>query len=254
MSVYLQFDSLARSDAFIQKDLGAGEVWVPNDNYPNSGSVYQTSANLIQTPSNYRVFYKELNSPNNTRTIGFLAHCKERPENLTFSVEACTLTMPSNGLVPRVDEEGNVTYISVINEPYLYVRMMPINHAEGGLIYSNNPNAQEATFILWCDKIQAGTQEDPSPPIENPVPRPNPLVEVADLQTARWVVYKSCMITTMRLDLQADEWQIRIYDRYGNDIILAEDDNGGAGFADVPAVDPDIQTMLVVGIKPNYPL
>lgn len=259
MSVYLQFDSLARSNAFIQKDLGAGLVWVPNDNYANAPAVpfnrYQTNNNLVQAPSRYRVFYREIYDANNVRTIGFLAHCKERPENLTFSVEACTLTMPSNGLVARVDEDGNVSYTSIINEPYLYVRMLPINNSEGDLIASNNPAANGATFILWCDKIQAGT-ENPSPPIVDPVTRPNPLVQITDLQTARWVIYKSCMITTMRLDLQADEWQIRIYDRFGNDVILAESDNGGVGFTGdtPPTVDPDIQTMLVVGIRPNYPL
>lgn len=69
MSVYLQFDSSARSDAYIQTDLGAGQVWVPNDNYPNSPvppfNLYQHNRNLIQTPSRYRVFYRELNDANN---------------------------------------------------------------------------------------------------------------------------------------------------------------------------------------------
>ena len=36
MSVYLQFDSSSRSNAYITKDLGAGVVWVPNDNYDNA--------------------------------------------------------------------------------------------------------------------------------------------------------------------------------------------------------------------------
>ena len=257
MSVYLQFDSTARTEPFIQTDLGAGTVWVPNDNYPNAAvppfNVYQKNKNLIQTSTNYRVFYKDLNDANNVRTIGFLAHCKERPTNLNFSVESCVLIMPANGLVPRVDEDGTTTYVSILDEPYLYVRMMPINHAEGNLIYSNNPPAEAATFIVWCDKIQLGT--DNSPAISDPVPRPNPPL-ITDLHTARWVTYKSCMISIMRLDLQAEEWQIRIYDRFGNDVVLGESDNGGIGFSSTesPAVDPDLQTMVLVGIKPNYPL
>ncbi len=257
MSVYLQFDSSARSNPFIQTDLGAGSVWVPNDNYPNTAvppfKVYQNNRDLIQTPTNYRVFYRELNDANNIRTIGFLAHCKERPTNLTFSVEGCTLIIPANGLIPRTDENGTTTYVDIIDEPYLYVRMMPSGHAEGNLIYSNNPPADDATFIVWFDKVQLGT--DQSPPITNPVPRPAPASQL-DINIRRWVIYKTCMITIMRLDLQAEEWQIRIYDRFGNDVILAESDNGGLGFPgnEPPAVDPDLQTMLLVGIKPNYPL
>ncbi len=267
MSVYLQFDSLARSDPYIIRDLGLGPVFVPNDNYPNAAvppfNVYQANKNLVQSPSKYRVFYRELNDANNIRTIGFLAHCKERPTNLNFSVESCVLMMPSNGLVQRVDENGDITYLSIVDEPYLFVRMLPSGNAEGNLIYSNNPAASGATFTLWCDKIQAGT--DGSPPIANPIPRPNPLLQISDLTTARWVVYKTCMITVMRLDLEAEEWQIRIFDRFGNDVILSESDNGGIGFPAVgpgspptqlapPPLDPDIQTMLLVGIKPNYPI
>ncbi|KKL91311.1 hypothetical protein LCGC14_1895990, partial [marine sediment metagenome] len=102
MSVYLQFDSSARSNPYIKRDLGAGVVFVPNDNYPNnpapaSPEAYQLNKNLVQTPTNYRVFYRELNDANNVRTIGFLAHCKERPTNLNFSVESCVVVVPSNG-------------------------------------------------------------------------------------------------------------------------------------------------------------
>lgn len=258
MSVYLQFDSLARSNPYIKKNLGAGAVWVPNDNYNNTTvspfAPYQENKNLIQTPANYRVFYRELNSPNNLRTIGFLAHCKERVVNLNFSVEFCTVTIPASALVRREDSDGNVTYSSVLDEPYLYVRVMPINHSEGDLVYSNNPAADEASFVVWCDKLQLGSEQ--SPPLANPVERPNPEASTLSLNTAKWVIYKSCMVTIMRLDLQAEEWQIRIYDRYGNDIVLAESDNGGAGFTGdtPPAVDPNLQTMVLMGIKPNYPL
>ena len=266
MSVYLQFDSSSRSNPFIVRDLGAGPVWVPNDNYDNATALaYQPNQDLVQSPSNYRVFYGEINDTNDIRTIGFLAHCKERPTNLTFSVESCVLTMPSNALVARADETGLITdYTSILNEPYLYVRMVPIKHAEGNLIYSNNPAADEATFIVWCDKVQVGTAVN-SPPVDE-LPRPSPVITTGDIQTARWVIYKSCMITVMRLDLADSEWEIRVYDRFGNDVILAEPDNGGVGFPatpdpnnpnnfiDPPQIDPDLQTNLLVGIKPNYPL
>jgi hypothetical protein len=256
MSVYLQFDSTDRSDPYIQRDLGAGLVWVPNDRYPNTAAppfnFYQTSSNLVQSPARYRVFYRELNEANNVRTIGFLAHCKERATNLTYSVEGCTLIVPSTALVAR-DNDGTTEYISVLNEPYLFVRMMPINHAEGNLIYSNNRAADEATFMVWCDKLQSGTNIAGIP---NPPARPPEELPLANVDATRWVTYKTCMITIMRLDLQAEEWQIRIYDRFGNDIVVPESDNSGAGFtgAEPPAVDPELQTTLLVGIKPNYPL
>jgi hypothetical protein len=263
MSVYLQFDSLARTNAYILKDLGLGLVWVPNDNYQNTvGLPYQPNANIIQSPSRYSVFYKELNSPNNIRTIGFLAHCRERPTNLTFSVESCTVTLPASALIKRTDDLGNVSYISVLNEPYLYVKMLPIDNAEGNLIYSNNPNVDKATFIVWHDKTQLGIippAPGPAPaPVPGPVvPRPNIPITTTQLDRPSWVLYKSCMITVMRLNLEAQQWLIRIYDRYGNDVVIAEDDNSGLGYPanqPPPAVDPDLQTMIIVGIKPNYPL
>jgi len=257
MSVYLQFDSSARSQAYIQKDLGAGVVWVPNDNYPNAATppfnLYEPNTDLVQTPSRYRVFYGEINNTNNTRTIGFLEHCRERPENLTYSVELCTVILPANALVPRL-VDGVIQYNSVLEEPYIYVRMVPITHAEANVVYSNNPPADEATFVVWLDKIQVGPGDTYSPPINNPPDRPPPLFPTLGLVDARWVVYKSCMITVMRLDLGAEEWQIRMYDRFGNDILIPESDNGGLGFDEAPPVDPNLQTMVLVGIKPNYPL
>jgi len=276
MSVYLQFDSSYRSNPYIVKNIGGQPRWVPNDDYDNSnGFPYQTNHNLVQTPSNYRVFYKQLTDKNNIRTIGFLEHCKERPENLTYSVECCMVTIPSVALVARKDENGEIIdYTSVLNEPYIYVTMLPEEDAEGDLIYSNNPNVNDATFIVWLDKVQLGTSDN-SPPITN-LPRPNEPFASGDLLTTRWITYKSCMITVMRLNLGAGQWKIRLYDRFGNDIILAESDNGGAGFyaeldpniptpinplipkpvryINPPSIDPNLQTSILVGIKPNYPL
>ena len=252
MAVYLQFDSLARSDPFIKVGVPGdppSSVWIPNDNYTDPPN--QTNRNLIQTPSNYRVFYRDMQNANNLRTIGFLAHCKERPENLTFSVESCVVTVPASALITL----GDGLYTSILNEPYLYIRLMPITNSEGNLIYGNNhPPVEGATFIVWRDSTQVGTVDPPlPPPPPPPLVRPNPQLPVTDLTIARWVTYKTCMITTMRLDLQAEEWQVRIYDRYGNDVILAEAAAGIDGDLPPPLPDRNLQTMVLVGIRPNYP-
>lgn len=252
MSVYLQFDSGARSNAYIQQ----GGVWVPNDNYSNgSNPPYQFDKNLIQSPSNYRVFYKELNSHNNTRTFNFRAHCKDFADNINFSVESCVLTLPASALVARsINESGTATtgYYPVLDEPYLYVRLMSIGNAEGDLIYSNNKPANEATFIVWCDKIQIGDDLTPQSTTGKTLTRPNTLLANTDLTNPRWIIYRSCMFTVMRLNLGAEEWQIRIYDRYGNDVILAESADGVSTSNPAPTPDPDLQTMVLVGIRPNY--
>ena len=257
MAVFLQFDSLARSEPYIQKSIGATLVWVPNDNYDNPNDVggyeqpYQTSSTNVQTPTNYRVFHRELNDTNNFRTIGFLAHCRERPTNLTFSVEDCTVIIPSLALVPRTATNGDINYISVLDEPYLYVRIMPINHSEGKLLYSNNPPASEATFMVWLDKTQGGLSE--TVPVTTLDRTPDP-VALADITKTRWLIYKTCMVTVMRLNLDAEEWQIRIFDRFGNDVVIGEDDNAGAGYPVPPPINPSLQTTILIGIKPNYPL
>lgn len=253
MATYLQFDSSWRSDAYIQVPGSNPPVWVPNDDYTNAAlppyNIYQNNKGLIQTPTNYRVFYNEIDNANNIRTLRFLKHCKEKPEFLNFAVELCSLTLPSNAVVPRLDDNGDRIYISILDEPYLFLRVMPINHAEGSSIASNNPNANEATFMITVGRIQLGGTQ--SPVVLDPIPRPAP---AANLSTPLWLHYTSCMLQTMRLDIEVEEWQIRIYDRYGNDVIVAEPDNGGAGYTgDVsPAPDSGLQTMVMLGFKPNY--
>jgi len=253
MSVYLQFDSKARSDPFIQ---GAGGNWFPNDNNQNSsGTPYQISSNLVQSPTNYRVFWGEINSPNKLKTIGFRAHCKDTPGILNFTVENCMVTVPASALIKRTNDAGVVTYVNVLNEPYLYVRLMTAQHAEGDLIYSNNNPASDATFIVWHDKTQVANDDTISPAPPYPAPHPNNTnITLASLDAPRWVVYKTCMNTVMRLNMESDEWQVRIYDRYGNDVVISESDNGGVGFTTPPSVDPDLQTSILVGITPNYPV
>jgi len=262
MAVYLHFDSLYRSDPYIQKKIGAVAKWYPNDNYSNVNVApitgyevpYQSDSKAVQTATNYRVYYGQLTDINNKRTLAFLEHCKVRPTNLTYSVEECLAVLPTSSVVPRVDAGGGVLYTSIVDEPYIFVRILPIDNAEGNLIYSNNPAARGATFIVWQDKKTLGIDES-SP--SSTLSRPGFAIEVADLTLKRWIIYKTCMITTMRLNIMADEWHIRLFDRFGNDIISAESDTPpfgviGDGFDNPPAVDPYAQSTVLVGIKPNY--
>lgn len=251
-ATYLLFDSLHRSNPFIQKDLGAGPVWVPNDNFSNaSGSPYQPSRNLIQSPSRYRVFYNELNIGSNARTLEWLReHCKEQPANLTVSVENCFVMIPGGSMVRRTDEVGNVYYTNISNEPYLFVKLATIDHAEGGLVYTNNPAGNDATFVIWGDQVPCILDD---PPVTDPVPRPTvSCFDQLEPLINSWSLYSTCMDTVMRINMQAEEWIVRIYDRFGNDVVAVEADNGGAGYADQPSVNPDVQTSILVGVRPNY--
>lgn len=294
MSVWLQLDSSSRSNPYIYRN----DNWFPNDFRYNSGQ-------SPQTPVNYRVFYGELNSPNNLRTIGFLAHCKERLENLTFSVEFCTITLPACTRVKRPADPVKGTseeIVNIMDEPYIYIRFVDNENSEGDLIYTNNDAGEESTFIAYFDKLQLGTKKDNcaseppgipdqpvcDPPVTGNWDCPPPLVvgsppDSYGYTQYNWVVYKSCMIMPMRLNLQSQEFEIRISDRFGNDLILLEDDNSGAGYPPntvldpipvappptpenpnpvappyrpktQPKPDPDRQTMILLGIKPNYPI
>lgn len=267
MSSYLQFDSLTRSDAFIKK----GDTWYPNDTRYSDGQG-------VQTPSNYKVFYGELNDYNTIRTIGFLKHCRERPDNLTYSVEFCTAILPSCTRVKRPDG----TIVNLMDEPYIYIRVLPVENSEGTLIYTNNSvGGDEATFIAYLDKIQIGTSKDncennppgiPTIPPECTSGSPEPTFDCIEPSIVpgefgygytkySWITFKSCMVMPMRLKLDTQAWCIRFSDRFGNDLIMLESDNGGAGYPvdpenpdQPPLVNPDVQSMVLVGIKPNYPV
>jgi len=271
MSVYLQFDSLARSNAFIK---GTDGNWKPNDYR------FNTQHNLNQTPANYSVFYKELNDCNNIRTLGRQYHCADRPENLTYSVEFCTLTLPACTRVLRPD--GNV--VSIADEPYIYIRIMPVENSEGTLIYTNNiKGGDSANFIAWQDRFLIGTYQNnatdnpPSIPdvpipvsgivptqVGNPTfncqtPQIVPQVGQFGFNTYRWITFHSCMVMPMRLNLASEQWQIRYSDRYGNDLVLYEE-NTTTPFGTKenplppPLPNPDLQTSILVGITPNYPV
>lgn len=215
-----------------------------------TNGVFDTT-NEIQMPTNYRVYFDDLNCPSNKRTIGFRAHCKDTPENLTYSVEFCTVILPSITLVqePIYNDENSIIsfdYTSILNEPYIYVRLRSIDHAYGDLITTNNPPAEEATFVAWRDKYDLGSNTEINPD-DDPIIFPSLTAE------PRWVIYKSCMVTTMRLNLRASSWEVRIYDRYGRDLVLLESAPVTIT-QNPPPVDRFKQTMITVGIRPNYPV
>ena len=257
MSVYLQFDSLARSDAFIKR---SDDLWYPND--PR----YNPQKDLIQAPADYKVYYRELNDTNNLRTLNRLQHCRERPENLTFSVEFCHLTLPACTRVQRPDG----TVVNIADEPYVYIRVLPEENSEGTLIYKNKSGTgdgggDESNFIAWLYKLQVGTDQDNAtdrppgipgtmapgnPTWDCPAPLINQTMDDYGYTTYRWCIYRSCMVMPMRLDLDST-WHIKFMDRYGGDLILYED---AIGAAEKPTPNPSVQTSILLGITPNYPV
>lgn len=300
MSVWLQFDSGARSNPYIfinttvtPPNPCSDGNWFPND------SRYNPATQDTQTPTNYKVLYEQLNTHNNKRTLNYLAHCRERPENITYNVQFCVLTLPACTRVRIKADPVKGTpqrIVNVMDEPYLYVKVSDNNNSEGDLICTNNGNpngGDQATFVVYNDRLQIGTDQDnaagapPGIPTPTPcdidsantyscaVPQIIPTTGEYGYTTYRWAIYKSCMATVMRLDLSAQEWRIRIYDRYGNDLIVYEDDNACAGYPRNFAIDPcvpvpnsspisykppvvqplptpQVQTMLLLGIKPNF--
>lgn len=249
MATYVQFESLARSDPYFLQ----GGNYFPNDNYPNGTGPYTyykpEGDKDIRSPSNYRVYYRELNDHITQRTLEYRGHCKQLPSFIQYEVEACSLVIPGSALVKREPTPGTFEYVSVLDEPYIYVRIASNENSQKNKIVTNNPNGTSATFIMYHDKTQIGTDNT-----TNAISRPNDFLPTSELDNVRWLTFKSCMDTVMRINLSnADQWHVRIFDRYGNDIIISEDDNGGAGFTTPPAVDPDLQTMFLMGIKPEYP-
>ena len=247
MSIWLQLDSGSRSNAYFfksnnttfQGQTGCSDgVWFPTD---------LRHGNTLQTPVNYKIEYKELNTHNNIKTLNFLAHCKERPENLTFNVEFCSLTVPACARVKRpADPVKGIPekVVNIMDEPYLYIEINDNENQEGDLICTNNKKGTKATFVVYNDKLQVGTAQDGISPPGLPtdcsddgntyccvVPNIKSDEEsVYSYTKFRWAIYKSCMTTTMRLDLGAQQWNVRIFDRFGNDIVILEDDNDCNGF------------------------
>lgn len=270
MSVWLQLDSGSRKDAYIilgncNDDLSA--KWFPNDERYNQN---QNS----QTPSCYKVYYGELNSPNNRVTIDFAAHCKERRENLTFDAELCVVTLPACTRVTRPADPVKglpAQTVNIMDEPYIYVTVADNDNSEGDEFYTNNDGGEKSTFVAYFDKLQIGSNQDNNtgeppgvPPYDCPAPSIIANVELGDYSFPkyRWAIYKTCMVTPIRINLEAQELIVKLKDRWGKPLVLYEDDNSGAGYnvlpnqkckdRTAPLPDPNIQTMILMGIKPNY--
>lgn len=242
-----------------------GCVWVPNDYRPLLDNLNQdlweaypdgVLPDDIQIPTKYRVYYKNLNNCWSRPTIDYRKHCKDMPDNLNYSVEFCTAILPSTTAVqiPEYDANNNITginYRSILNEPYIYVHLRSYEHHKDSLFLTNNPPAYEATFVVWHDKYVIGstTDIDPGLPIDPTNQAPQEFPELNG--RPRWIVFKSCMNTTMRLRI-CDDWQVRYYDRFGRDLILLED-NSNTNLTNIkPPVDRYKQTSFVVGVRPNY--
>lgn len=265
MSVWLQVDSGSRCDPYLLQ----GNNYLPNDSRYNRGQ-------NPQSPSNYRIFYKQLNDCNNIRTLDFLAHCRERPENIVYSVEFCNITLPActRVLRPADPVKGlSANVVNIMDEPYIYVRVMSIENSEGTMIYTNNiEGGDEANFIAYFDRFSIGTNQDNAAGEPPGIPGvtvgantyacdPPAIVPSGGeygFTKYRWVHFKSCMEMPMRINLCSQELQVRISDRFGNDLLIYEDDNGGAGYPALPdssltpLPDPNLQTQILLGIKPIY--
>lgn len=269
MSVYLQFDSLARSEPYVNLNIGGTSLWLPNDFRYNGDTgliesnpyVFQYRNGNSQTPSNYKVYYRELNIHDNYKTIGFLEHCKKKQTNVQFAMEFCTVTVPACARVLR----PNGIVVNIHDEPYIYVRLVNDENDQDNYFSTNNPSGDKATFIAWVDRLSIGSAQNnaagapPSIPLIDSITgvwgcvTPQPVVTTTyNFDTYRWIIYKSCMETVTPLNLGAAEWKIRLFDRYGNDLVLLENDNGGAGYLAEPLPDPNLQTSILIGISPLY--
>lgn len=237
-----------------------GSLWLAND-YRLENTDLLTFSNgqfpeTVQMPTRYRVFYRELNSCWDRPTIHYREHCKKFPENITYSLEFCTAILPSNTAVqvPEYDAENNIigfTLRSILNEPYIYVRVRSSDYDTSDLFITNNKKAKEATFIVWHDKYNLGSTDTiiPNDPIDG-----GDTTDFPELDgRPRWIVFKSCMNTSMRLNMCSDMWEVRYFDRFGRDLILLEETPTALNpTVNPPPVDRYKQTSFVLGVRPNY--
>lgn len=234
-----------------------GRLWLANDYRLETGDLTSFSngqfPDLVQMPTRFRVFYRELNNCWDRPTIHFREHCKKFPENITYTLEFCTAILPSNTAVqvPEYDDENNITGFtlrSILNEPYIYVRVRSSDYETGDLFITNNKNAKEATFIVWHDKYNIGSTAtiDIDNPIDGGTDTDFPPLD----GRPRWIVFKSCMNTVMRLNMCSDMWEVRYYDRFGRDLILVEQEQQAS--INPPPIDRYKQTSFVLGVRPNY--
>jgi hypothetical protein len=265
MAAYLHLDSSFRQDAFFRSSVSS--EYLAND--PRNNSDLQQ----IQTPTNYKVYWRDLLNSNILRTICPIQQCVPRPTNLTFTLEIVTADIPANALIRRQDpNDGSTVFISVLDEPYIYVQLQSVNQSEGNVLSTNNIFGKDATFVLAIDKRDVGLTSSNSAmayPYATSVYSSSDAitavgteatpVPVANLTELRYIQYKSCMKIPVRITLQ-EELRVRFFDRYGNDVVLVETTNGptaGTITTKVPlleqlsVINPSLQTSLLVAITPN---
>lgn len=205
------------------------------------------SVNSDSSPTDYRVEYRDLNTFYDTVTKEFREHCKKTPDVLSFWVDACVVSIPGGAYVNRPNPDGTTSAVYLTEEPYVYVDVHTSDHSEGNRFITNNAPGRKATFIVYTDKFVVGT---------NDVPPAVPAYTPPTLNSGlKWLHFKSCMRTNMRLPhVKTTEWFVRIYDRYGNDIVITEDPAAIPLIVtpDPPRVDPMRQTMVLLGLSPEY--
>jgi len=192
-----------------------------------------------------------------------------------------------------------IEYVNILNEPYIYVKVKPTNKANEYPVVSNNLKSndnssasynklkkivnKQSSFIAWCDKtvcaptINRSTNSPIAPRIgrrddnilerQGNIPTTNggtlePTIDKSP-NTVKWVIYKSCMtVNVPGLDIYNTEWEINIFDRFGNMIVIPND-TGDYGLSpsggwvidpdNPPTLNPDLQTTIVLGISPLDP-
>lgn len=209
-------------------------TWVALTWTPNSAS----------TPTDYKVSYTNFNTVVNTITKDWREHCKQVNGILSFYAEFCVVTVPGCAYINRTNADGTVSRVFLTEEPYIYLDVYPTDHAEGNRFATNNDNGYKATFIAYTDKFAVGTSD---------VPPVSPAYAFPALNSGlKWLHFKSCMRTNMRMDLKSTQWHVRMYSRFGDDIVLEEDPAlmPVVVTADMPPVDPNKQTSLLIGMSP----
>lgn len=200
--------------------------------------------NPASTPSNYKVAYTNFNTVINTVTKDWREHCKNTNGVLSFYAEFCVVTVPGGAYINRPNADGTFSRVYLTEEPYVYLDVYPTDHSEGNRFATNNEGGYKASFIAYTDKFALGTTD---------VPPVSPAYTTPSLNSGlKWLHFKSCMRTNMRLDLKSTEWIVRVYDRFGHDIILEEDPAlmPAVVTANMPPVDPTKQVSVLIGLTP----
>ena len=246
---------------------------------PSSGVVVGTDSLLFKPGCKYEVNdFSQLNTTAETLltryTAGVLPDSVQMPTKFTvynedidqtiplqslesnkFDMEFCTAILPTSTSVmePVYDINYNVistNYRSIVNEPYIYINIKSVNESTPTSLYSNNPAANDATFVLWQDKYIQGS-EDQILPNSYIGESASDFITINGKQ--RWVVFKSCMNITLHFDLDSNAWNVRYFDRNGRDLILTESSElVEFPSENEPPPEKYKQTTFVLGMRPNY--